>query len=68
MFGMKLLIAVLVVLVVFTNAFVQNTRSRVSSLSMALSDYKDELAKTAAALAGPGNHHNFIVSIIDIIS
>lgn len=53
--GVKLIIAVLVALALCANAFrMQNNRAKATSLNMSLKDYKEQLAKTAAAIAGPG--------------
>lgn len=55
MTGIKLIVAVLVVLVLYGEAFrMQSQRMRDSSMSMALKDYKEELAKNAALIAAPG--------------
>ena len=54
-YRIQLLVAILVVLAFMSEAF-QMPASKVSfsPLSMALNDYKKELAATAAAIAGPG--------------
>jgi hypothetical protein len=52
---MKLVVALFVVMALVCEAFrMQNTNMRGSSLSMSLNDYKEQLAKTASAIAGPG--------------
>jgi len=54
-YGTKLFIAIIVVLASFANAFRMQSSGRSDfSLRMALKDYKEELAKTAASIAGPG--------------
>jgi len=54
-YGVKLFIALLVVMATMSAAFHMHTASRGDfSLRMALADYKEELAKTAAAIAAPG--------------
>ena len=51
----QFLVALLIVLACMAEAFKMMPASRSSSsLSMALSDYKNELAATAAAIAAPG--------------
>ena len=54
-YGIQTLIVLLVVLALSAEGFkVQSSRMNISPLSMALSDYKKELAATAAALTAPG--------------
>jgi hypothetical protein len=54
MHSMKLFFA-LVLLVVYAAAFrLQSNINRASTMHMALKDHREELAKTAAAIAGPG--------------
>jgi len=53
--SIKLVVALFVLLAVVSEAFRMSTSGRnVFSLRMALSDYKEELAKTAATIASPG--------------
>jgi hypothetical protein len=54
--GMKLVAALFILIAVVSEAFRMSAAPRdVFSLRMALSDYKEELAKTASAIASPGN-------------
>jgi len=54
-YGVKIFIAIIVVLATLANAFRMQSSGRSDfSLRMALKDYKEELAKTAASIAGPG--------------
>jgi fructose-bisphosphate aldolase class I len=53
--NVKFLAALVVILAVCSNAFrMQVNKMNSASLKMALSDYKEELAKTAASIASPG--------------
>jgi len=54
-YGAKIFIAIIVLFATLANAFRMQTSGRSDfSLRMALKDYKEELAKTAAYIAGPG--------------
>lgn len=58
-YNVQFLVVIFVLLAVTAKAFqIQSSRiSNVGSMRMALADYREELAKTAAAIAAPGNHH-----------
>lgn len=61
---------VIVLGVIYGSAFQVSRSSKPSSLRMALSDYKEELAKTAREIAAPGKYscyHNNDIVIIKII-
>ena len=54
-YGAKMFIAIIVILASVANAFRMQASNRNDfSLRMALKDFKEELAKTAATIAGPG--------------
>jgi hypothetical protein len=57
----QLVVVVFVLLASTVEAFqMQSSRvSNTASMKMALSDYREELAKTAAAIAAPGNHESY---------
>ena len=62
---MQILSYVLAFLAIFESvrAFRLQTAAKSSSLQMALSDYKKELAETAAKIAGPGLNMTCLKSI-----
>lgn len=49
---MKFIVVIVVVFALCAQAF----QTKRSSMTMALSDYREELGKTAAAIAGPGKY------------
>lgn len=49
---------VIVLGVLYGSAFQVTRVSKPSSLKMALSDYKEELARTASQIAAPGNYYH----------
>ena len=54
-YRIQFLVALLVVLAFMASAFkMPSSRINLSPMSMALADYKSELAATAAAIAAPG--------------
>ena len=55
-YNVQFLVVIFVLLAVTAKAFqIQSSRiSNVGSMRMALADYREELAKTAAAIAAPG--------------
>ena len=55
---------VIVLGVISGSAFHVARVSKPSSLRMALSDYKEELAKTAREIAAPGNHAPIIIILL----
>ena len=56
-YNVQFLVVIFVLLAVSAKAFqMQSSRiSNVGSMKMALADYREELAKTAAAIAAPGD-------------
>ncbi len=53
--SINLIISIVIVIIALTQAFtIQSNKFSGTSLRMSLSDYKQELAQTAALLAGPG--------------
>lgn len=58
-YNVQFLVVIFVLLAVTAKAFqMQSSRmSNTGSMRMALSDYREELAKTAAKIASPGNYH-----------
>ena len=56
-YNVQFLVVIFVLLAVSAKAFqLQSSRmSNVGSMKMALADYREELAKTAAAIAAPGD-------------
>ena len=56
-YNVQFLVVIFVLLAFTAEAFqMQSSRvSNVGSMKMALADYREELAKTAAAIAAPGN-------------
>lgn len=62
-YNVQFLVVIFVLLAVTAKAF-QMQSARVSngvSMKMALSDYREELARTAAAIAAPGQFNNLLL-------
>lgn len=54
-YNLKFFALIIVMFAVLGNAFrMQTSKTGVASLRMALADYREELAKTAATIAAPG--------------
>lgn len=55
-YSLQILLAFVLVIFSVSDAFrMLSPAQRSASLKMSLADYKEELAKTAALIAGPGN-------------
>jgi hypothetical protein len=55
-YNVQMLVVIIVLLAVTANGFrMTSTRATATPMKMALADYREELARTAAAIAAPGN-------------
>ena len=58
---------VIVLGVIYGSAFQVSRVSKPSAIRMALSDYKEELAKTAREIAAPGKYKIYLIIILILL-